>query len=888
MASRKRVAGPAFTVAFPRPLPARRDGEAWWMTVDDRELRLSNLDKVFWPVEGYTKGDLVAYYYNVADLILPYLAGRPLTMKRMPNGITGHFFYEKSAPSHTPDWMSRCQVYSEEKKGGFIDYLMVEDTAGLLFMANLGCIEFHPLHARCERIELPDYLFFDLDPFEPATFDDVLVVARHVRAALDSLGLVCYPKTSGATGMQIFVPVIGRFTSEQCRELVGQVGHMIRRADPDRVTMAWEVRKRAGKVFIDHNMNRTGANISAVYSLRPEPGATLSTPLTWKEVDKGVRPLDFRVDNIWPRLKKVGDLFADVLSSPQDITPALAALGIAAEDSVPATVSLRTGPPSRDSSPARRGRRDSAPSRSDEAIARSKDPKLREYLDKRDFQGTPEPAPGAGSGMGNAFVIQKHRATRLHYDVRLERDGVMVSWAVPKGLPTRQGQKHLAVQTEDHPIEYNTFEGTIPKGHYGAGEVRIFDRGTYDLIEWTDRKVSFVLQGERYRGVEFHFVKLSGKGKESRDWLALLAKDQPSVSPERVAEATGAASPPTYLPMLAEGGYEPFDGIDWWFEPKLDGVRTLIYVEGNNTRLFSRRGRDQTDQYPELSSLHEVVTAMTAVLDGEIVAVDEEGRTSFERLQQRINLASPADIERARRKIPVECVAFDVLYLDGKDLTGLPLTERRAHLDRVVVKGRKLDVTYHVEGEGKGFAEAAKKLGLEGVMAKRKASRYQPGRRSSDWRKIKLLNRQDCVILGWTPGTGNRSRTFGALLVGAYDEGRLRWIGQVGSGFTERMLGDLLERHRPLSRPSPPIDDPGLARLKGATFVEPQLVCQVEFLQMTAAGKLRAPVYKRLRLDKAPEECELERPRGREEPGEAKASRAARPNPSLRRGRSRP
>src|SRR5919206_1151278 len=280
-----RSPGRAFTVDLPRPLPAERRGDAWWATVDGRELRLSNLDKVFWPDEGITKGDLLAYYYNVAPLIVPHLAGRPLTMKRMPDGLAGGAFYEKSAPSHTPDWMLRCPVPSDDSKRGIIDYLVLEDAAGLLFVANLGCIEFHPLHSRCADVEHPDYLFFDLDPFEPITFDDVLAAARLVKITLDQLGLVGYPKTSGATGMQIYVPVErGRYTYDEVRELVGTAGRLIQHADPDHITMAWQIKDRSGKVFIDHNMNRAGANIAAAYSVRPEAGAPVSTPLTWGEV----------------------------------------------------------------------------------------------------------------------------------------------------------------------------------------------------------------------------------------------------------------------------------------------------------------------------------------------------------------------------------------------------------------------------------------------------------------------------------------------------------------------------------------------------------------------------------------------------------------------------
>jgi bifunctional non-homologous end joining protein LigD len=837
-----------FTVAFPRPLPAERESaDAWSMEIDGHRLRLTNLDKIFWPAEGYTKGDLVAYYLNVAEWILPYLRERPLTMKRMPNGATGGFFYEKDAPSHTPGWMSRCPVESGGTDDGrwgpakhdVIDYLMVRDAAGLLFMANLGCIEFHPLHSRCGTVRHPDYLFFDLDPFEPATYDDVLAVARLVRVSCEQLGLRAYPKTSGATGMQIYVPLEPAFTYEETRGLVGTVGHLLRKVDPDRVTMQWQVSKRAGKIFVDHNMNRTGANIAAVFSVRPEAGATVSMPVTWDEVEDGaVRPGDFTIRSIWERLsgwgEPGGEPFRGLLTDHQDISPALEALGIP-----------RAGPARGDAGqPIGAGPRRET---SEEVIARSKDPKLGEYLRKRTFgeTGTPEPAGGEPTADGNAFVIQKHDATRIHYDLRLERDGVMVSWAVPKGLPAVKGERHLAVQTEDHPIEYNAFEGTIPKGHYGAGEVRIWDHGTYDRVEWTDAKVSFRLHGERYRGEEYHLVKTR---RGENDWLVLMAS--------RSVEGP-AATPPTFKPMMAEIGAAPFDSADWVFEPKLDGVRTLVYLGMNSVKLVSRTGRDQTEQYPEFARIFERVTAENAVLDGEIVAQDAQGRPSFQRLQQRMNLASKSEVNRVRREVPVQLFVFDALWLDGRDLTGLPLTERRALLEDVVVPGKGIDVTLFVPEHGTALWESAKERGLEGVIAKRANSRYQAGRRSGDWKKIKVLNRDEFVVLGWTPGQGGRGSSFGALLLGARVDGALRWVGQVGTGFTDRTLKDLMARLAPLEIDRPAVgDDPELARIPGARFVRPELVATVEYLEVTGGGrKLRAPSFKGLRDDVAPQDC---------------------------------
>jgi bifunctional non-homologous end joining protein LigD len=256
------------------------------------------------------------------------------------------------------------------------------------------------------------------------------------------------------------------------------------------------------------------------------------------------------------------------------------------------------------------------------------------------------------------------------------------------------------------------------------------------------------------------------------------------------------------------------------------------------------------------------VNQVNAVLDAEIVAFDEDGRNSFEALQQRMNLGNEREIKRIAQKIPVALVAFDLLWLDGQDLTGLKLEERRELLETIVETDRRLQVITHVEGAGKRFVEAARELGLEGVVAKKTGSRYQPGRRSPDWRKIKLTNTQDCVILGWTPGQGGRAGTFGALLVGAYDDGRLLWIGQVGTGFTQQTLELLLDRLTPIARSEPVGDDQELAVVKGATFVDPVLVCEVEYLEITKGSKkMRAPSFKGLREDKTPEDCVLELPR---------------------------
>src|SRR5918996_1035146 len=794
---RKRGRGPAFTIDVPEPLPAERDGEHWWMEVDRRRLRLTNLDKVFWPEEGYTKGDLLAYYWNVRDLILPYLRGRPLTRKRMPDGIEGPYFYEKNAPAHTPDWIPRCRVESEddEARMGFNDFLVANEPADLLFVVSTGAIEFHPLHARCDSIDNPDYLFFDLDPMGQASFEDILAVAGHIHVALDHLGLPAYAKTSGATGVQIYVGVDPRPTHDEVRAFVGAIGQAVRGVDPDRVTMEYQVSKRGDKVFIDHNMNRRGANISAVYCVRPEPGATVSTPLSWEEVDAGqVRPQDFTLANAHQRFAEVGDLFDGMLTTPADPRPAFEALGIQVTDPSPVdrasggngTVAGGGGGATVTSLPRTRKRsegseRGTGTTKVSEA-ADQRDEKLAEYERKRGFAVTPEPPPGVRPGNDELFVIQRHNAPRLHYDLRLEHDGVLASWAVPRGLPTNTDDKRLAVHTEDHPIEYGSFEGWIPEGQYGAGEVRIFDRGRYESLEWKDDKVTFRLEGRRHRG-EYHLVKTS------TDWLVFLSKRSAREQPD---------PPPMFAPMLAEGGHRPFDDDGWRFEPKLDGIRTLAYVATDGTRLVSRTGRDQTRE---------------------------------------------------------------------------PLEERRRLLEDVVTVTGPMATTFVVDGQGTSFFESAKQLGFEGIVAKRLGSPYVPGRRTKDWRKIKATNQQDCLVLGWTPGTGSRGATFGALLLGAYRDGELIWIGQVGTGFTDGILGALLQG-------TPPGQGPGRLRPRAPGRLSAGTA--TGSIRSKLASRAEAGILPRRRAATRPpnpEGCPRARPRLRRRPGDAPPG-LGRPDPA--------
>jgi bifunctional non-homologous end joining protein LigD len=316
----------ATTISFPVELPTVRRGEHWIARAGEKELRLSNLDKVYWPENGYTKGDLLTYYFNISPTMLPHIRERPLTLKRMPDGVVGPYFYEKNAPSYRPDWMTTIPVHSEGENK-IINFLSACDVAEMLWIVNLGCIEFHPLHSRGSIQKKPDYAFFDLDPFPPAGYDEVKHVASLVKLLLDKLGLRSYPKTSGATGMQIMIPLDGSHNYDMVRGFVGTISDMIHEVDPETTTLEWEVRKRTGKVFLDVNMNREGANIAAAYSVRPEWGATCSAPFRWDELPE-IEPSLFTMETMFARVAEAGDPFIDVAEGPgQNLDAAIEEIG---------------------------------------------------------------------------------------------------------------------------------------------------------------------------------------------------------------------------------------------------------------------------------------------------------------------------------------------------------------------------------------------------------------------------------------------------------------------------------------------------------------------------------------------------------------------------------
>ena len=477
--------------------------------------------------------------------------------------------------------------------------------------------------------------------------------------------------------------------------------------------------------------------------------------------------------------------------------------------------------------------------------------KLDTYNAKRDFAATPEPS-GDGSPLrssaGGRFVVQEHHATRLHWDLRLERDGVLASWAIPNGIPLDPADNRLAVRTEDHPLEYLEFEGQIPHGEYGAGTMAIWDRGSYETLKWEERKVEVTFHGQRLTGRYGLFV--IGRDEASRnDWM--IHRMDPPADPGR------ERMPERIVPMLARAGQLPPNQQDWSFEVKWDGVRAIAYIQPGRLRLESRNRNDITSGYPELRGLAGAFGMREAVLDGEIVAFDERGRPSFERLQRRIHVTSPSAVRRLAAANPVVYAIFDLLYLDGRSLMGLPYRERRSRLEALGLGGPAWRVPAAHLGEGTRLLAATAAQGLEGIVAKRVDSRYEPGRRTPAWVKIKHTFRQELVIGGWLPGEGRRTERIGALLMGYYADGVLLYAGRVGTGFTEATLDDLAQRLAPLRRANSPFGSgPRLPRQ--AVFAAPSLVAEVEFREWTADGLMRAPSFKGLRDDRDPRDVVLE------------------------------
>lgn len=497
------------------------------------EVKFSNLDKVFFPKTGYTKGDMIRYYLDIGPWLLPHLHNRPITMIRFPDGVTGEKFYEKNAPRFRPAWVQTFPVPRREHEGT-IDYILINDPESLAWVANLASIELHPFLHRVPDIDTPTHAAFDLDPGEGADLLTCIEVAFLIKDLLAGLKLEIFPKVSGSKGLQLYLPLNTKTTYDITSPFAHAVADLLEKQHPDLIVADMPKLKRRGRVLIDWSQNSRSKTTVSVYSMRgkrDEPYVSL--PVTWDELKKVQRSrkiaaLNFSPDAAVARVRKLGDLFEPVLKLKQRLPEAFAAQVTEAAAHSPETESASEHDDSAEASPAPRKEK-AARARKGRASAPAA---LRKYAQKRDFTLTAEPAPAAsrrtpprkaaGRGRTSAaphFVIQKHAASHLHYDFRLEMDGTLKSWAVPKGVPTELGVKRSAFAVEDHPLSYMEFEGTIPKGQYGGGTVMVWDLGTYELLggSYESGNLKLLLKGKKLQG-EWHMFKIrSDDGKDV--WL---------------------------------------------------------------------------------------------------------------------------------------------------------------------------------------------------------------------------------------------------------------------------------------------------------------------------------------------------------------------------------
>lgn len=846
--------------------------------VGGRELVVTSLDKVMYPETGTTKADVLAYYAAVAPVLIPAAANRPATRKRWVHGVgtadaPGEMFFQKNLDHSTPGWVPRASITHKERT---IQYPLVNDPATLAWLAQISALEIHVPQWRVDphgNALPPDRLVLDLDPGEGAGLAECVEVAKLARTILQDVGLDPVPVTSGSKGIHLYAALDGTQSSEQISEFAHELARSLEADHPELAVSDMKKALRTGKVLVDWSQNSAAKTTIVPYSLRGRLRPTVAAPRTWRELSSpSLHQLDYQ--EVLKRVKSGKDPFAVISGRGRPVTQP-------------------DGHPGGSAGEARGDGGDT-------------DPRLEKYRAKRDAASTPEPftaerhlagirtagtagAETEGGTLREKFVIQEHHASRLHYDFRLERDGVLVSWALPKGVPTSKTKNHLAVQTEDHPMDYADFEGTIPKGQYGAGTMSIWDRGYYECEKWiAGKEVIATLTGQDGGGLGgarrfalihtgrgddqwlIHLMDLPGAKKApapapADEGPAEEAKPDPEAAPHRESNAAAPESElpavpdeAAFTPMLASSGTAAeLPDKDWQFELKWDGVRALILGDATKIRLISRNGNDMSAAYPELTA-RSCWPERAFVADGEIIAVGPSGRPDFGLLQGRMKLTRAADVARAQSSTPVRLMLFDLLSENGTDLRRLPLRNRRARLEAFfTTSGCPVELSPLIDGDVLHILESAEELGLEGVMAKRTDGRYV-GHRSRSWLKLKFERTQEVVVGGWRPGKGERGQSVGSLLLGIPAGSKLRYVGRVGSGFSARELKELRQQLDALPRKTSPFDDVPAADASDAHWVSAKLVGEVTYGEWTSSGKLRHPVWRGWRLDKSPADVVME------------------------------
>jgi DNA ligase D-like protein (predicted ligase)/DNA ligase D-like protein (predicted polymerase)/DNA ligase D-like protein (predicted 3'-phosphoesterase) len=764
--------------------------------VGKRKIEVSNLTKLLFPDDQISKAQLIEYYLKIAPTILAQVKGRPLSLVRYPDGIGGESFFQKNRPDWAPDWLEHVTL-GEEKK----DYVIATEEASLAWLANLACIELHQMHCRAPHFDKPDYIVYDFDPPESFKFPQVAELAVEFKEHLESFGYHPFVKTTGRKGLHVLAPIEPKWGFQEAFEAAKAVAQPFVDSHPSSLTLQIKKDYRKGKVLLDIYRNRQSQTIVAAYSVRGLPGAPVSTPLQWEELSSIESPKVFDLHTVPQRVTQNGDPWEAIAAYA---TP----IHTERKEAKPVKTTLK-------------------PTRT-----RKTPEQLESYSKKRSFDKTPEPPPTQIIGEGSAFVVHRHHASRLHYDLRLEQSGVLKSWAVPKGLPPRPGIMRLAVNVEDHPLEYVNFEGAIPKGEYGGGMMWKFAQGRYQITKQKKDGFYFRLQSPQLNA-EYR----THRTKENQWLLERVDKPQTDWLHDPIE------------PMLARSADKPPTSEDYLYEIKWDGIRAMIVLDEGEIRIRGRNGMDFTKQFPELLIPDQAFRATSALFDGEIVCLEADGKPNFKDVIHRMNQKTEGSIERAKAKHPAVCYVFDCLYLDGRPIVNEPLTLRREWLEDTIKK----DSPYRASGvieDGAAFFEAVKQMGLEGIMAKKRDSTYVPGKRSDAWLKIKTRQTVECVIIGYTKGKGDRETNFGALHIAQRHGDELKYVGKVGTGFDDDSLRTVSAEVQNLPTIKRPVKEKPLDDAR-SVWVEPKLMCEVQFASLTPDGMLREPVFVRLRPDLA-------------------------------------
>lgn len=763
--------------------------------IGKRKLEISNLDKVLFPDDNIVKAQVIEYYLKIAPTLLNHIKGRALTLIRFPDGIKGESFYQKNRPEWAPDWLEFVQLGKDDKK----DYILATEAASLVWLANLASLELHQLHSRKPNFDNPDYMVFDLDPPEGYDFTKVVSIALDLKEKLEILGYTPFAKTTGGKGIHVCCPIEAKWDFHQVFEVAQSIAKPFVESNSSTLTLHIKKEARKGRLLVDIYRIRSGQSIVSPYSLRGRDGAPVSMPLSWDDLARLKSPAEFNISNALDKVIKDGDAWEGFDAYAVELHPFRKKV-VTKGKKLPKS-------------------------------AKHKSPEqLETYTKKRDFEKTSEPAARIIEERGNNFVVHRHHASHLHYDLRLEQDGVLKSWAVPRGLPPHPGVKRLAVQTEDHPYEYLTFDGKIPKGQYGAGEMWIYALGKYTITKEKKDGFYFRLSSREVNG-EYRIYKI--KEKE----FLLERVDQPQVNYLQ----------DTIEPMLADVSSLPANADEYAYELKWDGIRALIAVEEGQVRIRTRNHNDVTKQFPELHTVDKTFRATCGLFDGEIVSLDKVGRPVFKKVISRLMSTGESSIIKLSKTSPVYCYIFDCLYLDGRTLVNEPYLKRREWLKDAIRTDTSYRISEMIE-DGEALFNAARDHELEGIMAKRKDGRYLPAKRSDSWLKIKIRNTSEVVLIGYTKGKGDRGKTFGALHIAEQNGSELLYRGKVGTGFDDATMKDIFKEIKKLEEIKKPIKEKTLDD-RVSTWIAPHIIAEVTYSKLTPDKMFREPVFVRLRPD---------------------------------------